>query len=110
MRDREAQIIHLERLVDDGREIEEASSGAIKVDSLERDNSLMSAELEEKTALLVEMEARCKLVDALEKAAEAGLTSVTAEEVRTLNKLEGAHKELESEKIEKDSEEERKID
>ena len=43
LRDREAQIIHLERLVDDGRaEIEEisVSSGAIKVDSLERDNSL----------------------------------------------------------------------
>ena len=108
LRDREAQIIHLERLVDDGRaEIEEisVSSGAIKVDSLERDNSLMSAELEEKTALLVEMEAKvATLVDALEKAAEAGLTSVTAEEVRTLNQeLEGAHKELESEKIEKDS-------
>ncbi|MEC7437050.1 MAG: hypothetical protein VYB27_08190, partial [Candidatus Thermoplasmatota archaeon] len=94
LRDREAQIIHLERLVDDGRaEIEKisVSSGAMKVDSLERDNSLMSAELDEKTALLVEMEAKvATLVDALEKAAEAGLTSVTAEEVRTLNQeLEG---------------------
>ena len=56
----------------------------MKVDSLERDNSTMSVELEEKTALLVEMEAKvATLVDALEKAAEAGLTSVTAEEVRT---------------------------
>ena len=108
LRDREAQIIHLERLVDDGRaEIEEisVSSGAIKVESLERNNSAMATELEEKTALLVEMEAKvATLVDALEKAAEAGLTSVTAEEVRTLNQeLEGAHRELESEKLEKDS-------
>ncbi len=108
LRDREAQIIHLERLVEDGRsELEEmaVSSGAMKVDSLERDNSSMAAELEEKTGLLVEMEAKvATLVDALEKAAEAGLTSVTAEEVRTLNQeLEGAHRELENEKIEKDS-------
>ena len=88
LRDREAQIIHLERLVDDGRlELEEisVSSGAMKVDSLERDNSTMAVELEEKTGLLVEMEAKvATLVDALEKAAEAGLTSVTADEVRSL--------------------------
>ena len=74
LRDREAQIIHLERLVEDGRlELEEmsVSSGAMKVDSLERDNSTMAVELEEKTGLLVEMEAKvATLVDALEKAAE----------------------------------------
>ena len=108
IRDREAKIIHLERLVEDGKsELERMaiSSGAMKVDSLEKENSSMIIELEEKTSLLVEMEAKVStLVDALEKAAEAGLTSVTAEEVRTLNnELEGAHRELENEKIEKES-------
>ena len=55
LRDREAQIIHLERLVDDGRaEIEEisVSSGAIKVESLERNNSAMATELEEKDCII----------------------------------------------------------
>ena len=62
----------------------------------------MLDEVEEKTGLLVEMEAKvATLVDALEKAAEAGLTSVTAEEVRTLNQeLEGTQRALENERSE----------
>ena len=108
LRAREARIIHLERMVEDSKkEIEElsAGTGALRVESLEGDNTRLLDEVEEKTGLLVEMEAKvATLVDALEKAAEAGLTSVTAEEVRTLNKeLEGTQRELENERSEKSS-------
>ena len=108
LRAREARIIHLERMVEDSKkEIEELSvgTGALRVESLEGDNTRLLNEVEEKTGLLVEMEAKvATLVDALEKAAEAGLTSVTAEEVRTLNQeLEGAQRELENERSEKSS-------
>ena len=51
IRDREAKIIHLERLVEDGKselETMAISSGAMKVDSLEKENSSMIIELEEK--------------------------------------------------------------
>ena len=108
LRAREARIIHLERMVEDSKkEIEELSvgTGALRVESLEGDNTRLLDEVEEKTGLLVEMEAKvATLVDALEKAAEAGLTSVTAEEVRTLNQeLEGTQRELENERSEKSS-------
>ena len=108
LRAREARIIHLERMVEDSKkEIEELSvgTGALRVESLEGDNTRLLDEVEEKTGLLVEMEAKvATLVDALEKAAEAGLTSVTAEEVRTLNQeLEGTQRALENERLEKSS-------
>ena len=108
LRARDARIIHLERMVEDSKkEIEELSvgTGALRVESLEGDNTRLLDEVEEKTGLLVEMEAKvATLVDALEKAAEAGLTSVTAEVVRTLNQeLEGTQRELENERSEKSS-------
>jgi chromosome segregation ATPase len=105
LRAREAQIIHLERMLDDSRREKEGvenSVGAIRVDRLERENSELSSETESQSAIISEMEGKLdQLVEALEKAAEAGLTSITADEVRALNReLEEAHRRIESEQSE----------
>ncbi len=105
MREREARIIHLERMLDDVRREKdgvENSVGAIRVDELERNNTELSERSESQAAMISEMEGKLdQLVDALEKAAEAGLTSITADEVRTLNReLEEAHRRIEAEQSE----------
>ena len=108
LRDREAKIIHLERMLDDTRrdkESVEKSVGALRVDELERDNANLSELVEGQTNLISELEGKLdQLVDALEKAAEAGLTSITADEVRQLNReLEDAHRRIESERVESET-------
>ena len=105
MREREARIIHLERMLDEVRREKEGvenSVGAIRVDDLERNNAELSERSESQATMISEMEGKLdQLVDALEKAAEAGLTSITADEVRTLNReLEEAHRRIESEQSE----------
>ena len=105
VREKEARVIHLERLLEDERKRSEeltASQGALRVDGLERENSDLKEENEAQVEIIGEMEAKMgQLVDALEKAAEAGLTSVTAEEVRTLNReMEALQRRLEEEKSE----------
>ncbi len=105
MREREARIIHLERMLDDSRREKEGvenSVGAIRVDELERNNAELSERSESQAAIISEMEGKLdQLVDALEKAAEAGLTSITADEVRALNReLEEAHRRIEAEQSE----------
>jgi len=105
MREREARIIHLERMLDDVRREKEGvenSVGAIRVDELERNNAELSERSESQAAMISEMEGKLdQLVDALEKAAEAGLTSITADEVRALNReLEEAHRRIEAEQSE----------
>ena len=105
LRDREARIIHLERMLDDTRREKEAianSVGAIRIDELERNENELSEKVESQTNIIGELEAKLdQLVDALEKAAEAGLTSITADEVRHLNhELEDAHRKIEAEQIE----------
>ncbi|MAE78877.1 MAG: hypothetical protein CL967_03770 [Euryarchaeota archaeon] len=88
LKDRDAKIIHLERVLVDVREElanqqsslsqEERSSMAMEVEQL---RTLTSQQDE----VIGEMEGRIsQMVEALERAADAGLTSVTAEEVRSL--------------------------
>jgi chromosome segregation ATPase len=105
LRDREARIIHLERMLDDTRREKEAianSVGAIRIDELERNENDLSEKVESQANIIGELEAKLdQLVEALEKAAEAGLTSITADEVRNLNhELEDAHRKIEAEQIE----------
>jgi len=97
VREKEGRIIHLERMLDDSRGENEALSTSVdknRLDELESDNSRLSALCEDQGGVISEMEGKVdQLVDALEKAAEAGLTSVTADEVRMLNKeLEDSHR------------------
>ena len=105
LREREAKIIHLERMVDDARKERdkiENSVGAIRIDELERNEVHLSETVEKQENMISEMEGKLdQLVNALEKATEAGLTSITADEVRQLNKeLEEAHRRIESEQVE----------
>ncbi len=105
LREREARIIHLERMLDDIKREKEAISnsvGAIRIDELERNEGQLSEKVESQANIIGELEGKLdQLVEALEKAAEAGLTSITADEVRNLNReLEDAHRKIEAEQIE----------
>jgi chromosome segregation ATPase len=114
-RDKEARVIHLERMLDDARGETEALATSVDknhMDSLEEDNQRLAALCEGQGSVIAEMEGKIdQLVGALEKAAEAGLTSVTADEVRMLNKeLADSHRRIEISDAEKealDSERER---
>ena len=88
LKENEAQIVHLERLLSDTKEELSAQQSSIS----HQERSSMDAELNQLRALTTEqdevigeMEGRIgQMVEALEKAADAGLTSVTADEVRLL--------------------------
>lgn len=88
MKEHEAQIVHLERLLSDTKEELSAQQSSIS----HQERSTMEAEMNQLRALTTEqdevigeMEGRIgQMVEALEKAADAGLTSVTADEVRVL--------------------------
>ena len=88
LKENEAQIIHLERLLSDSRDELAAQQSSLS----QQERSSMEAELSqlrtlttEQDEVIGEMEGRIgQMVEALEKAADAGLTSVTAEEVRVL--------------------------
>ncbi len=88
LRDARARIVHLERLLEDARD--EASSLAASASAEERANlqaevARLTALSDEQDQVIGELEERVgRMVVALERAAEAGLTSVTAEEVRRL--------------------------
>lgn len=83
-----ARIIHLERLLEDTRQ--ELSDNRSSISSEEKEALETEAgQLRELTVqqddVIAEMEGRIsQMVEALERAAEAGLTSVTADEVRAL--------------------------
>ena len=105
LRDRDSRIIHLERMVDQtNREKEELASShdVVRIDQLEGENITLQAETSEQSEVIAEMEAKLdQLVNALEKAAEAGLTSISADEVRQLNRaLDDAHRRLETSDLE----------
>ena len=105
LRDRDSRIIHLERMVDQSnREKEELASShdVVRIDQLEGENITLQAETSEQSEVIAEMEAKLdQLVNALEKAAEAGLTSISADEVRQLNRaLDDAHRRLETSDLE----------
>lgn len=88
LKENEAQIVHLERLLSDTKEELSAQQSSIS----HQERSSMDAELSqlrtlatEQDEVIGEMEGRIgQMVEALEKAADAGLTSVTADEVRLL--------------------------
>ncbi len=88
LEDSESKVIHLERLLGDLREELESQQSSLSHDERES----MAAEVGQLRTLTTqqdevigEMEGRIgQMVEALERAADAGLTSVTAEEVRSL--------------------------
>ena len=90
LREAESRIIHLERLLSDTKEelSNQSSSIAMKErqemsEEIERLESLSDSQNE----VIGEMQGRLDtMVEALERAAQAGLTSVTADEVRNLKR------------------------
>jgi len=101
VREKDARIIHLERMLDDVRGEKDALATSVdmtRMESMEGENTRLSSLCEDQGNVIAEMEGKVdQLVSALEKAAEAGLTSVTADEVRILNKeLEESHRRIES--------------
>ena len=98
-----ARIVHLERMLEDSKkELEESRSGL----SMEERKALETeaAQLRDLTTqqddVIGEMEGRmAQMVEALERAANAGLTSVTADEVRALkSQADGLKVDLDAEK------------
>jgi chromosome segregation ATPase len=106
-----ARIIHLERLLEDTRtELAESRSG-ISIEeraSLETEATQLRELTTQQDDVIGEMEGRMtQMVEALERAADAGLTSVTADEVRALkSQADSLSGDLESEKAANDSLEE----
>jgi chromosome segregation ATPase len=82
------KIIHLERLLSDARQdlaAQQSSLSHEEKSNLEHEVSQLRDLTSQQDEVIGEMEGRVsQMVDALEKAAEAGLTSVTADEVRSL--------------------------
>jgi chromosome segregation ATPase len=106
-----ARIIHLERLLEDTRtELAESRSG-ISIEeraSLETEATQLRELTTQQDDVIGEMEGRMtQMVEALERAADAGLTSVTADEVRALkSQADSLSGDLESEKAANNSLEE----
>ncbi len=101
VREKEARVIHLERMLTDSRTETESIASSVEktqLDSLSSDKERLETLAEEQSGVIAELEGKMdQLVEALEKAAEAGLTSITADEVRMLTKeLEEAHRKIES--------------
>ncbi|MBT60916.1 MAG: hypothetical protein CMA63_05120 [Euryarchaeota archaeon] len=103
LQESEAKTIHLERLLADTR----AELAAQQASASHEERTASAAEVEQLRSLTAqqdevigEMEGRIsQMVEALERAADAGLTSVTAEEVRSLKSqldTAKAHNEAES--------------
>ncbi|MDA8616146.1 hypothetical protein N9L27_04915 [Candidatus Poseidoniales archaeon] len=91
----EAKIIHLERLLGDARDelaSQQSSISQEERDAMSSENSQLRDLSIQQDEVIAELEGRIgQMVEALERAAEAGLTSVTAEEVRSLkSKLDAA--------------------
>ncbi len=83
-----ARIVHLERLLEDVRKELDDNRSSISVEereALENEASQLRDLTNQQDDVIAEMEGRMsQMVDALERAADAGLTSVTADEVRAL--------------------------
>lgn len=95
LQESEAKIIHLERLLSDARaELESQQSSLSKEerDAMGNENAQLRDLSIQQDEVIAELEGRIgQMVEALERAADAGLTSVTAEEVRSLkSKLDAA--------------------
>ena len=95
LQESEAKIIHLERLLSDARaelEIQQSSISQEERDAMANENAQLRDLSIQQDEVVAELEGRiAQMVEALERAADAGLTSVTAEEVRSLkSKLDAA--------------------
>ena len=106
-----ARIVHLERLLEDSRtELTESKSGLSveERDALENEAAQLRDLTTQQDDVIGEMEGRmAQMVEALERAADAGLTSVTADEVRSLkSRADSLSGDLEAEKAANDSLEE----
>jgi len=106
-----ARIVHLERLLEDARKelVENQSSlSSEERDVLEKEVSQLRELTENQDEVIAEMEGRMgEMVDALNRAADAGLTSVTADEVRALkNNADSLSTDLDAEKAANDALEE----
>ena len=88
MKEAEARIVHLDRLLNDTRQELDAQASSLskeQQDALHEEVEQLRALSVSQDEVIAEMEGRMGLmVEALEKAADAGLTSVTADEVRSL--------------------------
>ena len=87
-RNLEAKVLHLERLLEDSKAEQENLKGSMtqkRVVQLEEDRDKLQSLNEEQEQIINDMEGRLdELVEALKNAAEAGLTSMSAEQVRFL--------------------------
>lgn len=95
LQESEAKIIHLERLLSDSRaelETQQSSISQEERDAMANENAQLRDLSIQQDEVVAELEGRItQMVEALERAADAGLTSVTAEEVRSLkSKLDAA--------------------
>ena len=88
LQDSEAKVIHLERLLGDTREelaSQQSSLSHEERESMATEVGQLRSLTSQQDEVIGEMEGRIsQMVEALERAADAGLTSVTAEEVRSL--------------------------
>ena len=106
-----ARIVHLERLLEDTRKELADNSSSISVEereALENEASQLRDLTTQQDDVIAEMEGRMgQMVEALERAANAGLTSVTADEVRALkSQADALSGDLEAEKAANDALEE----
>ncbi len=106
-----ARIVHLERLLEDTRKELSDSSSSISVEereALEIEASQLRDLTTQQDDVIAEMEGRMgQMIEALERAANAGLTSVTADEVRALKaQADALSVDLDAEKAANDSLEE----
>ena len=106
-----ARIVHLERLLEDTRKELADNSSSISVEereALEKEASQLRDLTTQQDDVIAEMEGRMgQMVEALERAANAGLTSVTADEVRALkSQADALSGDLEAEKAANDALEE----
>ena len=98
-----ARIVHLERLLEDTRKELAENSSSISVEereAIENEASQLRELTTQQDDVIAEMEGRMgQMVEALERAADAGLTSVTADEVRALKtQSDSLSSDLEAEK------------
>ena len=103
MKEADAKIVHLERLLSDTKEElanQQSSLSQQERSSMEHEVSQLRDLTTQQDEVIGEMEGRItQMVEALEKAADAGLTSVTAEEVRLLKQqVDERQRQLEVEK------------
>lgn len=106
-----ARIVHLERLLEDTRKELADNSSSISVEereALEKEAAQLRDLTTQQDDVIAEMEGRMgQMIEALERAANAGLTSVTADEVRALkSQADALGADLDAEKAANDALEE----